>query len=111
MPNASVNKVAGFAGTAGRQLLGIVATIIQWLGLFIALMLVIHVVLAVGGANPSNPITTFVSGFADPLALQFRDLFPIQDPTLHIVVNYGIAAIFWLIITGIVVKALRKLVG
>lgn len=103
-----MNKVAGFAGTALRQILGVAATIVQWVGLLFALILVAHIVLTVGGANAGNPITTFVRGFADPLSLQFHDLFPIHDATLSVVVNYGLAAIFWLIVTAILVKALRK---
>lgn len=112
MQNAEASrasKVAGWTGTAARRLLGTAATIIRWIGLFIVLMLVANVVLTVGGANPNNPITTFVRGFADPLALQFRDLFPVQDPTLHILVNYGLAAIFWLVLTTIIVKVINKL--
>lgn len=112
MENESVSRtsrVAGWTSSAAHQVLGAVATIIRWVGNVIALMLVADVVLTVGGANPSNPITMFVRGFADPVALQFRDLFPVQDPTLHVVVNYGLAAIFWLILTTIIVKAVRKL--
>lgn len=108
MPDTAVTKVAGFAGSALRQVLGVAATIVQWIGLFFALILVAHIVLTVGGANAGNPITTFVRGLADPLSLQFRDLFPIHDATLTVVVNYGLAAIFWLIVTAILVKALRK---
>jgi hypothetical protein len=67
------------------------------------------VLLTVFGANPDNPITTFVRSWADPLALAFRDLFTPADGKLRVLANYGLAAIFWLIVTSIVVRLIRRL--
>ncbi|MCK2237612.1 MULTISPECIES: hypothetical protein [unclassified Crossiella] len=86
-----------------------VAAALRWIGTIIAVVLVAHVVLTVGGANPANAITRFVAGWADPLALGFRDLFMPEDPKARILVNYGLAALFWLIVTALVVKIIRRL--
>jgi len=94
---------------ARARVVGIVAAVLRWIGTIIAVILVAHVLLTVFGANPDNPITTFVRSWADPLALAFRDLFTPADPKLRVLANYGIAAIFWLIVTSIVVRLVRRL--
>lgn len=85
-----------------------VATVIRWIGLLFALILVIHVVLTVGNANPANGITSFFADWADPIALGFRNLFTPADPKLFVLINYGIAALFWLIVSNVLVKIIRR---
>lgn len=94
---------------ARAQAVGIVATVVRWIGLLFAIVLVVHVVLTVGSANPANGITTFFADIADPIALGFRDLFTPADPKLFVLVNYGIAAIFWLIVSSVLAKVIRRL--
>lgn len=86
---------------------GAIASVARWIGTLIALVLTVHVVLTVGGANPDNGITRFVADWSQPLALGFADLFTPEDPQLAVLVNFGIAAIFWLILTSIVVRIIR----
>ena len=91
------------------RVVGIAAGIVSWVGLALAVVLVVHVVLTVGGANPANPITTTVKGVAEPLALAFKDLFTPSDAKLRVLVNFGLAALFWLAVRAIVVKLVRRL--
>src|SRR5437773_1953456 len=92
------------------QLFGVVAGIVRWVGLIIAVILVLHVILTVGGANENNGITSFVRGWANPLALGFRDLFDkIPDLKARVLVNYGLAAIFWLVVTAVVSRLIRRI--
>jgi len=91
------------------RVVGIAAGIVSWVGLALAVVLVVHVVLVVGGANPSNPITSTVKALAEPLALAFRDLFSPDDPELRTIVNFGLAALFWLAVRAIVLKLVRRL--
>ena len=91
------------------RVVGVVAGVLRWIGTIIAVILVAHVLLTMFGANPDNPITSFVRSWADPLALAFRDLFTPGDPKLRVLANYGLAAIFWLIVTSIVVRLVRRL--
>lgn len=88
---------------------GVLATIVRWFGTLVALLLTLHVVLSVGGANPENSITRFVAEWAEPLALGFSDLFTPADPQLSVLVNYGAAALFWLLITSLAVRILRAI--
>ncbi|MFJ6670255.1 hypothetical protein ACIQMJ_03990 [Actinosynnema sp. NPDC091369] len=87
----------------------VVAGVLGWAGLLVAVVLVAHVLLTVGGANPANSITTTVATWADRLALGFRDLFTPEDAKLRVLVNYGLAAIFWLIVRSLVLRLVRRL--
>jgi hypothetical protein len=100
--------------TAGRtrtKVVGLLADIVRWAGLAAALVLVIHVVLVAGEANPDNGIARFVRTVADAVSLGFKDLFnkPADDPKLRVLVNYGLAAIFWLTVSAILSRLLRRL--
>jgi hypothetical protein len=79
------------------------------LGTVAAVVLAAHVLLSIGGANPDNGITRFVARCARPLALGFRDLFTPSDAKLRVLVDYGIAAIAWLIVVSLVVRLIRRL--
>lgn len=98
------------AGEVRALVVGIVAGVVRWIGLLIALILVIHVILTVGGANPSNGITGFFRSWADTFVLGFQDLFVFkEDAKAQVLVNYGVAAIFWLVVSSIVTRLIRRL--
>ncbi|HWD07205.1 MAG TPA: hypothetical protein VG674_32670 [Amycolatopsis sp.] len=88
-----------------------VATLVRWVGVIFALILVLYVIFVVGSANPANGIVSFVHSWADGLSLGFKDLFTPSDAKLRVLVNYGIAAIFWLVVSGIVAKIIRRIGG
>ncbi|MEV6622537.1 hypothetical protein AB0M83_05205 [Amycolatopsis sp. NPDC051106] len=95
----------------GGRIASIVASIVRWVGLIFAALLVIHVIFTVGSANPDNGIVSFVKSWADGLALGFSDLFTPSDAKLRVLVNYGIAAIFWLVVSGVLAKIIRRVGG
>ncbi|GAB3282096.1 hypothetical protein [Parasphingorhabdus pacifica] len=99
-----------FDGAQARaRIVGVLSTAVRWAGTLAALLLTLHVVLTIGGANPDNGITQFVTRWAEPLALGFSNLFQPADPALHVLVNYGIAAVFWLVVTSLAVRILQAL--
>lgn len=91
------------------NVVGVLAGVVRWVGLIFALVLVVHVLLTVGHANPDNGITQFFSAVADPLALAFRDLFTPENAELRVLVNYGLAALFWLIVSSVLSRLIRRL--
>jgi hypothetical protein len=95
----------------GGRVASIVASIVRWVGLIFAALLVIHVIFTVGSANPDNGIVSFVKSWANGLALGFDDLFTPSDEKLRVLVNYGIAAIFWLVVSGVLAKVIRRVGG
>jgi len=91
------------------SIVGALASVVRWAGLVVVLILVIRVLLTVGGANPANGITSFITSWSDPLAWGFKDLFTPSDAKLRVLVNYGIAALFWLIVSSILARIIRRL--
>jgi uncharacterized protein YggT (Ycf19 family) len=88
--------------------LGILATLVRWVGLIVVVILVVRVLLTVGGANPHNGITSFFTSWSDPLAWGFKDLFTPTDAKLRVLVNYGLAALCWLVVSSILASIIRK---
>ncbi|MGH3783838.1 MAG: hypothetical protein ACRDRO_25260 [Pseudonocardiaceae bacterium] len=87
----------------------VIATLIRIVGGLFVLILVAHVVLALGDANPNNGITMFLAYWADRLQLGFRGLFNPADARTRLVVDYGIPAVFWLVVTWVLVRLVRRL--
>jgi hypothetical protein len=91
-----------------RRAVGAVATVLRVIGLVIVAILVIHILLTVFGANPANAFATFIRDGANMFSLGLTDLFTFADAKLSAGVNYGIAAVIWLVITSIVVGLVRR---
>jgi hypothetical protein len=88
----------------------LLATIVRWAGLAAAIILVTHIILVAGEANPANWITRVIRGLADPISFVFKDLFnKPSDAKLRILINYGIAALFWMIISSVLSRLIRRL--
>lgn len=69
-------------------------------GLFAA-VLVLHIVLVLGNANPGNAFAQFVNDWAAGVSLGLRDLFTPANENLRVALNNGIAAAVWLIIGAV----------
>lgn len=96
---------------AKDRVFGLLAGIVRWAGVLLAIVLVLHVIFVVGSANPDNAIVTWVTGWAGTFSAGFRDLFEPSDPRLRVLVNFGIAALFWLVVSGIVARIIRRIGG
>ncbi|HEY7593696.1 MAG TPA: hypothetical protein VH969_11125 [Actinophytocola sp.] len=88
---------------------GFLAGLVRWAGLLFAIILAVHVVLVVGNANPANGITRFFADAAEPLALAFRSLFTPENAELRVLINYGLAALFWLVASAVLARLIRRL--
>lgn len=91
------------------SIVGVLASVVRWAGLVVVVILVIRVLLTMGGANPANGITSFITSWSDLLAWGFKDLFMPSDAKLRVLVNYGTAALFWLIVSSILARIIRRL--
>lgn len=94
---------------ARTRIVGILATVIRIVGWLFVLVLVAHVALRLGEATPANGITQFVAYWADRLQLGFRNLFTPSDVRAQVVVNYGLAALFWLVVSSVLARLVRRL--
>jgi hypothetical protein len=92
--------VRGGRATAG--------TVVRVIGTIIAVILVAHILFALLGANPGNPLVVWVAEWAGVLALWFANLFATGSEALNVILNYGLAAVFWLVVTGLIARVLYR---
>lgn len=86
----------------------IAANIISAIGAIIAVIIVAHILFVLFGANPGNTLVTFVRNWANVLALWFYNLFDTGNATMNLIVNYGLAIVFWLVVTGIIARMVAR---
>ncbi|SEQ33993.1 hypothetical protein SAMN05216188_102819 [Lentzea xinjiangensis] len=87
-------------GTASRVISGI--------GVLFAFIEILFILMVVLGANAANAFFQFIQSLAEPLALFFPGLFQTGNTGLDIFLNYGLAAVFWLVVTGLLARALAR---
>lgn len=80
---------------------------ITGIGALFALIEVVYILMLIFGANQTNAFFVFLRSIADPLALFFPGLFNPANYDVAIILNYGLAAVFWLVVTGIIARIVR----
>lgn len=95
---------ADLRALAGKTMT-IAASVIRIVTVVFAAVLVVHVVLTVTAANQANGITVFFRDFANKLTLGIGDLFLPASETLKVILNFGLAAVLWIVI-GLVLSRL-----
>jgi hypothetical protein len=85
--------------------------LIRIVGGLAVLILVAHIVLTLGQANPASGVTTQVANWANRLQLGLGGLFTPEDPTARVVLDYGLPAAVWLVATWVLVRVVRRIGG
>ena len=84
-----------------------VARVISGIGALFALIEVVYALMLIFGANQANAFFVFMRSIADPLALFFPGLFNPGNYDIAVILDYGLAAVFWLVVTGIIARVVR----
>ena len=50
----------------------------------------------------------FIQTLAEPLALFFPGLFQLTNDKLELILNYGLAAVFWLVVSGLIARVVAR---
>ena len=85
-----------------------IARVITGIGALFALIEVVYILLIVFGANQASGFFHFFRTLAEPLALFFPGLFNPASYDLAVILNYGLAAVFWLVVTGIIARIVGR---
>ena len=85
------------------------ATVISWVGGVFAFIEVLYILLVLFGANGANAFVRFIASIAGPLALFFPSLFNLANDKLEFIVNYGLAAVFWLVVSGMLARLVARI--
>jgi hypothetical protein len=83
-------------------------SVIQTIAGVIAAIIIVGIVLVLMKANPNNDIVHFILTVGRFFARPFEDLFPRSNPRQDILLNWGIAAIAYLIIGAIIARLVRR---
>jgi hypothetical protein len=94
--------VRNFAGDAGSFLARIVALALG----IVVLIIIAGILLVVLKANPTNSIVSEVHSWAHWLTGPFDGMFNFHSANTAIAVNWGIAAVVYLIVGGLIVRLL-----
>ncbi|EQD88083.1 hypothetical protein GCM10009533_45560 [Saccharopolyspora spinosporotrichia] len=81
-----------------------VATLINGAGFVIAAMLVLHIVFVLTGFPTENGLAGSVRQAAEPLALFFPGMVDAGDEVLQVMADFGLAAVFWVLVTGLLAR-------
>ncbi len=92
----------------GRGALDVVATVIATIFRIAALLIVLGILFVVLEANTGNSIVSFVLDVADFLVGPFDGLFTPKDPKLEVVINYGIAAVIYVVVGSLIARLIRR---
>ncbi|MEV0623624.1 hypothetical protein AB0I81_60625 [Nonomuraea sp. NPDC050404] len=94
--------------TTWQRVVGSLSYLVRLATRVAALALVLYAVFTALRANPANVWYQFVETLASWLSLGLANLFQFADPRLTALVNYGLAAVVWLIIGSAVASLIRR---
>lgn len=93
----------------GSKVAAVLAAVIRIVGGLAVLILVAHIVLTLGAANPGNGVTTQVAYWAQRLQLGLGGLFTPENPQWRVILDYGLPAAVWLIAAWVLVRLVRRI--
>ena len=70
--------------------------------------IVLGIVLVVLEANRSNDLVDLILDIARFLAGPFKDMFDLENRKAEVAVNWGIAAVVYLVLANVVARLLRR---
>jgi hypothetical protein len=97
--------------TAFASAAGALARLVSLAAWIVAAIIAAGILLTVLNANQSNDIVSAVRDAAKALAGPFDGMFTLDDPDATIAVNWGIAAVVYLIVGAIVARLIALLGG
>jgi hypothetical protein len=100
-------REAGGVGVFGQGV-GLLARAVQLVVSVVVLIIIAGILLVVLKANPANSIVSEVHSWAHWLASPFNGMFSFHSANVAIAVNWGIAAIVYLCIGGLIVRLLGR---
>jgi hypothetical protein len=85
-----------------------IARIVSTLFGIIALILIMHIVLVLADASTASTIVKDIADLASTLAWGLKALFSFGSAKLTAFVNYGLAALVYLFVGGVLVRLFRS---
>jgi hypothetical protein len=99
---------AGTVGSGIGAAGGLLARIVQLVAGVVVLIIVAGILLVVLKANPTNTVVSDVHSWARSLAGPFDGIFSFRNAHTAIAVNWGIAAVVYLLVAGLITRLLGR---
>ena len=74
----------------------------------VAALIVIGIILQLLSANPHNVVVSDIHDAGAWLVSPFRNVFTVKDPNWHIVLNWGLAAVVYLLVGGLLARLIAS---
>ena len=87
---------------------GLLARVVQLVVSVVVLIIVAGILLVVLKANPTNSIVSEVHDWARSLAGPFDGMFSFHSANVAIAVNWGIAAVVYLFVGGLIARLIGR---
>ncbi len=105
-------RTAG-AGATARRGVGsgflLAARLVMLVVSVIVAIIVVAILLKVLGANMGNSIVKGITDLGETLVGPFKDLFTIKNAKVSVAVNWGLAALLYLVVGSIIARILRRI--
>jgi hypothetical protein len=85
------------------------ARLVRTLAGLIALLIAVAIILFLLGANPANAIVRDIHDAAAWFVGPFKNLFSIHDAKLAMLVNWGLAAVLYVVVGGFIASLLARM--
>jgi hypothetical protein len=99
----------GGVATSAALVAGSLARLIRFAAGIVAAIIVAGILLIVLEANPANDIVSAVHDAAQALVGPFDGMFELDDPKAAVAVNWGIAAVVYLIIGAVIARIIASI--
>ncbi|WP_395110125.1 hypothetical protein [Actinomadura sp. SCN-SB] len=96
-------------GAVRKRAVRVLTTAVSAVTTVVVATLAVHIVFVAFEANPANEIVNTVAEWAEGMAWEFKDVFQPSDPKAGIAVNYGLAAVVYLVIGRLLAGLIRHL--
>lgn len=95
------------AWAAGSVMLA-VARLVRLAAALVVLVIAVAIVLRVVGANPANSVVSDIHDAGRALVGPFKNVFTIRNAKVDLAVNWGLAAIVYLIVGGLLAQLIAR---
>jgi hypothetical protein len=108
LPPRKARTRGGSARYGWRRIREPLATAVVIVAVAVAIILAVHVVFVVFEANGANGIVKTINSWAGSLAWNFKDIFTPENPKTSELVNYGLAAVIYLVAGRVLAALIRR---
>lgn len=85
-----------------------IARVVSAIFALIAVILILHIVLVLADASAASGLVKDIANFASTLAWGFKHLFSFTSAKTTVFVNYGLAALAYLVVGGALTRLFRS---